>query len=788
MMIRGTGGIVLGSVGKPVGRIALASGSSGKPWASARRLVVFRQSLAVLLILLLSMNSFTHAQEAADEPPSADKAKDDVPPEDNPLLTEPRTPQTLMDAVVLMTDLARPGLARLYLEKLLETNPDDETLLKLRDKHGPAMFLRLSNDKRLQPESITLLERVNAAFRKGATDPVRVDKLIAQLSKTAAEREVAILQLRNAGSYAAARLVAALNTSRDDAQRKLLLYTLTRLNREVVPALQGAVEGPEPDLRATVIEALGWLGDSQAKTALWHPAFEESQPPAVQLAARQALARLIFGDVKRSSDVSQFGAAAELAKSARRILRGDGDWTLNDDGQVELWNWDEAAGTIAMTPVSVETAASRIGLRQARQAFELAPNRVEWHALYWTALMADELHEGGRGAAISTRPGSAFHVGLQLGSDVMQAALVEAMNLGEPLVAVAALQVLAQTGSARMLKAIDGRTAPVVASLNYPDARVQFAAASTILTWDPATSFRGASRVIEVLARALTDSGKAHGVAIDAHEQRATSMSTALLQLGFEPEIAQTGQDGFKIASERGDVALILIEANVARWELSQTLANLRSDARTAFIPIVIYGDDSLRTRIERQTESFSRVRFVLKTSDPLVMAKQVAPFLRTATAEAITQPQRVATRQAAMNWLVQLADRKQACLFDLKPAENALLAATNDEELGDSAAYALGGIATPSAQAKLFEIGTAASRPASVRERALAQLAAHIQRHGVLLTELQTDEFRKAARQESDPQLQTAFAAALGSLNPDVARASEVLKAVPARREKTTE
>lgn len=742
---------------------------------------------SMTLTLLLAANSFALAQDAA-EGVSAEKAQSETPLEDNPLLTEPRTPQTLMDAVVLMTDLARPGLARLYLAKLLEGNPDDETLLKLRDKHGPALFLRLSNDKRLQPDSITLLDRVNTAFRKGATDPVRVDKLIGQLSKTAAEREVAILQLRNAGSYAAARLIAALKTSRDDAQRKLLLYTLTRLNREVVPALLGAVEGPEPDLRATVIEALGWLGDAQAKTALWHPAFEESQSPAVQLAARQALARLIFGDVKRSSDVSQFGASAELAKSARQNLRGEGDWTLNDDGQVELWNWDEAAGTIAMTPVSVETASLRIGLRQARQAFELAPSRPDLHALYWTALMASELHESGRGAAISTRPGSTFHVGLQLGPDVMQSALVEAMSLGEPLVAATALQVLAQTGSSRLLKATEGRPAPVVAALNYPDSRVQFAAASTILTWDPATPFRGASRVIEVLARALTDSGKARGIAIDANDQRATSMSSALIEMGFEPEVAATGQEGFKIAIERGDVALILIEANVARWELSQTIANLRTDARTAFIPIVIYGDDNLRTRIERQAESYPRVRFVLKTSDPSIMAKQVAPFLRTTTADAITQPQRVATRQAALNWLVQLADRKQASLFDLKPAENALLTATNDDELGDSAVYALGGIATTSAQAKLFEVSTAVSRAVPIRERALAQLAAHMQRHGVLLTELQIDEFRKAARQETDPQLQTAFAAALGSLNPDLARAGEVLKAVPPRREKPAE
>ena len=111
---------------------------------------------SVMLMLLLAASPFAPAQDAAEETPAAEKSKPTSPLEDNPLLTEPRTPQTLMDAVVLMTDLARPGLARLYLEKLLEANPDVETILKLRDRHGPALFLRLSNDKRLQPESITL--------------------------------------------------------------------------------------------------------------------------------------------------------------------------------------------------------------------------------------------------------------------------------------------------------------------------------------------------------------------------------------------------------------------------------------------------------------------------------------------------------------------------------------------------------------------------------------------------------------------------------------------------------
>jgi len=738
------------------------------------------------LTFFLSTLAFAQDQDTADAPPPA--AKSPLPLEDNPLLSEPRTPETLMDAVVLMADLARPGLAKLYLEKLLEAKPDEATLLRLRDKHGPAMFLRLSNDKRLQPESITLLEQINAAFRKGATDPVRVDKLIGDLSKTASEREIAILQLRNAGSYGAARLIAALNVSREEAQRKLLLYSLTRMNREIVPALLGAVEGPNPDLRATVIEALGWLGQPQAIESLWHPAFAEAEPAAVKLAARQALARLLFGTVKRVGEVSQFGAAAELAKSARRNLRGEGDWLLNEDGQVELWNWNETAGTVAMTPVTIETASIRAALRQARQAFELAPTRIDLNALYWTALMSNEVQEGERGTAISTRPGSAYHVGLQLGPNVMQSALIEAMSLGEPVVASIALQTLSQTGSARMLKTTEGRPSPIVAALNFPDSRVQFAAASAILTWDPAFSFRGASRVVEVLARALNDAGKARGIAIDANEQRATTMSAALREMGFESDMAQTGQDGFKIATERGDVGLFLIEANVARWELSQTIANLRSDARTAYIPIVIYGDEKLRTRIEQIAESQPRVYFVLQTSDVTLMSKQVVRFLRTTNATTMTQSQRTATRAAALAWLVQLADRRQASLFDLRPAENALLTATNETDLAESATFALGAIATPTAQAKLFEIGAAPSRPAPIRERALSMLAAHMQRHGIMLTELQTEELRKAANQETDAKLQLAFAATLGSLNPNLARTSDVLKALPRREVKPAE
>ena len=745
-------------------------------------------SSAVVLTLSVLDGAVATAQDA-DAAADDAKAKSIEPKlEENPLLTEPRSAETLFDAVVLMSDLARPNLARMYLLKLMESNLNEEGLLKLRDKHGPSIFLRLSNDKNLQPESITLLDQVNAAFRKGAMDPVRIDKLIAELGQTAAEREVAILQLRNAGNFAAARLVSVLNTSRSDEQKKLLLYTLTRLNREVIPVVMGAIETSNPDLRASVIEALGWMADKDVAMVLWHPAFGESQPAGVQLAAKQSLARLLFGSVNRMSDVKQFGAVSALAKSARQHLRQQTEWSLNDDGLVERWNWDEETATVVMTAVSMETASIDTGTRQAREAFQLAPQRADLSALYWTALMATELHEAGRGGELRTDPGSTFHLGLKLGPEIMQLALTEAMSAEQSVVAATALQVLSQTGSVHLLKSAEGRPAPVVAALNHPDPRVQFAAASTVLIWDPQSSFRGASRVVEVLTRSLLDTGKARGIAIDANEQRATSMSSALQDMGFEADMAQTGQEGFKLAIERGDVALFLIEANVARWDLSQSLANLRADARTAYIPIMIYGDDSLRARVERAAAAYSRVQFVTQVSSGEDMKGQISPFLKRWQAESMTQPQRAAMRKSAMFWLTQLADRRHGTIFDLSTAENALFSAANDEEMAESAVFSLGAIATPSAQTKLFEIAVAASRSVAVRERALAQLTAHLQHHGVLLTEVQIAELQKAARQETDPKLQTAFAATLGSLHPDLRQATEILKAVPARRAKAAQ
>jgi len=87
-----------------------------------------------------------------------------------------------MEAVIQLTDLGQAASAKPYLDQLTKADIDDATVLKLRDRYGPAAFLRLSNNKTLQPESIALLKKMEAAFRAYATDPARIDGLINDLS------------------------------------------------------------------------------------------------------------------------------------------------------------------------------------------------------------------------------------------------------------------------------------------------------------------------------------------------------------------------------------------------------------------------------------------------------------------------------------------------------------------------------------------------------------------------------------------------------------------------------
>jgi len=724
----------------------------------------------VVVLAVIWQASIGLAQPAGDEEPS-------------PLLTEPATPEAMFNTVVLMVDLARPQLGREYLQQLLAALPAnpaaaDAVLMRIRDEHGPAVFLRLSNIEELQPQSVTLLNRMAQTFRRFASDPQRIDALIADLRGPAADRDAAILQLQAGGSRVVPRLLQLLGAAPEMAMEDLLRDTLTRLGPDAVPALLGALETPKPELKSAVIQALGIMRTAAAVDYLWHPAFASTQPPGVRASAREALARIIYGDNRAVGDVTASAASRGLERRAREHLASEFRWRPDADGTVTLWTWNQADATVRAVRVSPREASLYVGGRLAHQALDLLPETPRLHSLYLALLLARDQVRAGWRSSLPTGPGTAHDVAILAGSETVSDVLRQALKTGSPAAAIASLQVLRQTATRHALNVRIGAGSPVITALSYPDPRVQFAAMTVVLERDPAGPFFGSSRVVDILRRALVTDATAHAVVVDSDRDRGNRRATIIEQTGYRCEVVSTGRDGFRTAARRGDVEMIVLDAHVVRWDLYQTIANLRADGRTGGIPIVVIGTALRSDRVDRLRRFYPLLTYIVEPADAAAFDKQLSPFLSSVRSPPATPAELDDRRAAAVSWLAFLAEGHRHRLFDLSVVESELHATVSEPGLGSEALFALAAIPSITAQRRLLETALGDSRPDELREIAALHLAHHVQRHGALLRAKQVAELQAGWESAGDPALKTALAAVIGSLKPDRVRVGQRLRA----------
>jgi CheY-like chemotaxis protein len=839
-----------------------------------------------LLGLCLVVAAAPQWGQAQDAPAAGEPATVLNPPK-SPLPIEPKTPEELFEATLLMVDLARLDFAKSYLAKFLEDQPDESLLLKLRDKYGPAIFVKLSHIKDLRPLSTRLLEMQNRAFNQHAHDPVRIEGLIKDLSGTPEQRAVALDQLVGAGVIVVPPLLKALNQTAATEQHDRLLETLVRIGRPAIAPLIGALQAPDGELRAAALQALGWIGSKEAVPYLWFSAAAPDEPASVHVAARDALSRLLKSPASTVDELTTTGVVAELKRTALEHFRHTFPWKPDPDGLVGIWSWNREAETVALSRVNPRTASDIVGLQLARQALALAPTRADIQVLYLSLALAAEVNAVGWENPMPTGPGTAYDLALSAGDEIVARVVREALAQRRLASAVAGLKVLAQIGSSQQWKSVPGQRSEVLEALNYPDRRVQFAAATAIMQLDPTAHFVGADRVVSIFSRALVSSETPRALVIDASSERGSVMTGFLGDLGYDTLRAPTGREGFQIASERLDIELILVHANVIRWGLSQTLANLRADARTAGIPIAIYGEESAKrrrfalelTEVEERGEQviadafreflgkleaargapvtdsekrgirkepnnqkvavFARnfmqrsAQFVTGTPEQQAASAQVIkeewapvqetldsldeqiqrlrlfnetelggilqhypqlalfveptsvkdldlqlqPFLRSLQAPALTAAQRQSQAIAAGYWLAHIAEGQRTKLFDLAPAEEALLAGIERPELAENAIVALSAIPSRRSQQRLAQGVLNPQWPAELRDAAAIQLAYHIQRHGLLLTNESVRDLHAAWDSATDAGFRTALGGVIGSLKPNAALVGKRLR-----------
>uniref|UniRef100_A0A7C2K0I7 Response regulatory domain-containing protein n=1 Tax=Schlesneria paludicola TaxID=360056 RepID=A0A7C2K0I7_9PLAN len=711
--------------------------------------------------LTLAPAAGVFAQEG--EPPALLPAA----PEPSPLLAEPETPEQMFDAAVLLVDLARFDLAKVYLEQFVQSAPADDVLLALRGKHGTATFLKLSRIPELHPTAMPLLKRLTELSRAQAEDPAYVDGLLSKLLGTPTERELATSELRNAGPRAVPQLFRRIAAAGSTVERDLFVLTLGRLGQAVVPVLIAGLDSPVEAIQLACIQTLERLQSQAAVPLLWPLAYSESVGPGTQLAAKRAIASIRFGSPDRLDRLSTVTAVGELTDRARRLLSGAETLAIEGADEVEAWRWTASENTVSVEMLRPQVANLQRATRHARDALVLSPTRPEHQQLYLLAVLAGEV-QGAGWATLDPAQSAVLSSAMSMGAEPLLAVLREAMALGRTDAAWGAVQALSGLSSPAVLQSRSGKPSPVLGALNYPDPRVQFGAAVAVLRSKPTRSIPQAGRVVDVLRRALTDPGQARALVIDADSERATTVAGYLAEQGYDPLTASTGKQGFTQAAELSGVDLVVLHANCQQWALSQTVANFRADVRTEFIPLVIYGPEETRQSLARLVARTPRTVFAAESPAAQSFWYQVTPFLQRFDTPPVTAQQRGQFRDLAAYWLATVATSAQGAYFDTTAAAPELLALVGDEVVSHEALMVLGTVPSAEVQSRLVDYVLGDRWPTETRVRAAQVLASHIPRFGLLLEQGTVARLTTAWEATDDPALKGALASVIGALRPN--------------------
>jgi HEAT repeat protein len=612
------------------------------------------------------------------------------------------------------------------------------------------LFFRLVRDDRIQPEGGEFGMAVLEAAEQASRDPKRLRELIAQLADPSAEvRYLALVDLRTVGEPAAAALIEALADNQRPAEQLVAPDALVAMGEEAGDPLIATLQAPDEPLQCAAIELLARLESRRALPFLLGLALGQESSPQPRACAEKAL-ESILGGVPQVVSAEDF-----LARQIDAYLDGKSPRRVDVDGQTTLWTWDAAKRAPAEQRLDGELAARMVAARIARQLYQLAPESASNRRLYLTSLLEAAKTQYGLDAPLPTEAGSAFALAAQAGVDAVEDVLVHALEQQRQAASLAALEVLARIGDERLLASSDGRPRSVAAALQHADRRVRFAALNAIIHWDPQYAYPGSSYLPPTLIYFANTAATRQ--ALIGHPRVATARSLVgiLNELGFQPDIAQTGRELIRQAQANPDLEFLLVSDLLEDPPVKEFIQQLRRDPSTARLPIGVLTRRENFDEMQRFTDEDPLSDTLPRSLETSGVVFQVRRLLSLGN-DIASNMQRVRRAQVALDYLARLADDRQRYLFyEILPEEDAVADMLYHPALVSRASRVLGYLGSPRAQRALVTLASQNSRDAGQRKAATEAFSEAVQRHGLLLARddilLQYDRYNQSAKRDAE-------------------------------------
>ncbi len=586
---------------------------------------------------------------------------------------KPQTPEQYWDAIQYETEQGNYRGAANYLNELLAKKFPDEDMLKIvEEKDGRQLkvsftaLLRLRllaervDDPRLSQQikndTKALQDRLSAALKAKRPTAERYALLIKKLATgDPEERAFAAGELGVARTDAMPYLIQALR-NRDPEQRRAILDLLPYLAPETVLPLGAALDVPEVSVREDILEYLGAPSKRPEIRAakmelvpfLWYYAAAPEQSEEVRLKAAEAIGFLTNRDPK-ALPIS----TGALTREAETYYRHKG--RLANATRLSLWRWDPTEKRLVtglpgvpneeeLLKGSDEERAAKV--RLAQDVYE------EYYARRFLtqALQLDPTYEPAQrlmllvriDKAASRQPiGKPLPADLQAllartNSDLITKILEQALSEDQVPVILATVRALGELSDVRAARPVSRGEPPLVRALNYPDRRVQMAAAEAMMRIPARPSLVAAGRVVEVFQKAadasLSDAAGAkprvpkilvafgEGAKPGDANDRGRLVETAVKAAGLEVVRVKSGREVERTLIERNDIDGVLLDVTITNPELPFLLARIRDSASAGNLPLwlVLPGDSvtalaARRARIVAELQSLAHRRTELE-------------------------------------------------------------------------------------------------------------------------------------------------------------------------------
>jgi CheY-like chemotaxis protein len=672
------------------------------------------------------------------------------------LATEPKAPAELVQVADLLVGLGAMAEAAPLTARLAETELDEPAMAELAEQFGSATFLRFAIVDELQPDGRKFADAVLAAVNKKVRDPGRIASLIEQLKSPSVEmRHAAIVRLRAGRESALVALVSTLAKPGQNEHEHAIGTALVAFGREALPALVVLAREADGHLPARAIDILGRMEQADLAMDLMGPALIDHNPPEVKEAARRAL----VASIGRLPDVDE--AVALLERRARAVYDRRRDTENDGEPPVSIWRWDADSSLLVSLPTSPQVAALEVAARWAGDAFELrrhhrAARRVFFGArLEAEALRADAPRPAGAGPAAAGDAGVEAELA-DLGVDVVEDLLEDAVKSGHLLAAASAARVLAKIGTADLLYRKQPRPSALVEAARHADRRVRYAALEAVVALKPSKPYPGSSYVPAALGYFAASSGAPRALIAHPRAGEAEQLAGLMAAVGYETHVATSDREVLAGATVSPDLELALVNFKLAAPTSGQLLERLRADSRTALLPIGIVSASDEWDRAERLARMFPPALVIIPTQDEARLAYQLGRLLAQAGRNAVGVEERNGQAAQALEWLNHLARVPQG-LYNLRRIEPAVVTALGRPEHSPKAASVLAGLGTATSQKALADLASQSLLPLEVRRAAADAFNDSVLRFGTLLTTPQIalvyDRYNRSETQDRDTQ-----------------------------------